>query len=154
MAPPASRRSVVAVEVRASESGPVLRGVILQEGRAATGGRAEVFSPGAVHWPDDGIALRLQHLGPEAARALPRRDPNGELYISTPSTPEILRAIEQDGRRYLKRRIPPGADHHYSRGRARASARVMMVTGAALVTIPVCSQATAEIRSRLRRVWL
>ena len=39
MAPPASRRSVVAVEVRASESGPVLRGVILQEGRAATGGR-------------------------------------------------------------------------------------------------------------------
>ena len=90
MAPPASRRSVVAVEVRASESGPVLRGVILQEGRAATGGRAEVFSPGAVHWPDDGIALRLQHLGPEAARALPRRDPNGELHISTPATPEII----------------------------------------------------------------
>ena len=36
---------VVPVELREADDGPMLRGVVLQEGRAARGGRAEVFTP-------------------------------------------------------------------------------------------------------------
>ena len=42
------------VEVREAERAgyePTLRGVMLTEGRAASGGRAEVFAPGSVSWP-------------------------------------------------------------------------------------------------------
>ena len=39
---------VVPVEVRESDGGPMLRGTVIQEGRAATGGRAELFSPFSV----------------------------------------------------------------------------------------------------------
>ena len=62
---------VVPVELREADDGPMLRGVVLQEGRAAAqGGRAEVFAPLSVVWPSDGIALRGEHRG---ARAGPRR---------------------------------------------------------------------------------
>ena len=53
----------VAAEVREADDGPMLRGVVLQEGRAAQGGRAEVFSPFSVMWPADGIKLLGAHRG-------------------------------------------------------------------------------------------
>ena len=46
---------VVPVELREASDGPMLRGIVLQEGRAAQGGRAEVFAPFSVVWPALGI---------------------------------------------------------------------------------------------------
>ena len=65
---------IVPVEVREADDGPKLRGVVLQEGRAAQGGRAEVFAPFSVVWPSDGISLLGEHRGAELARAS-RPDP-------------------------------------------------------------------------------
>ena len=59
---------IVPVEVREADDGPKLRGTILQEGRAAQGGRAEVFAPGSVVWASGGIALLGEHRGAELAR--------------------------------------------------------------------------------------
>ena len=45
-------------ELELRQEGRELVGVILQEGRAATGGLAEVFAPnGSVEWPADGIDI-------------------------------------------------------------------------------------------------
>ena len=83
----------VAVELRDSESGPVLHGVILQEGRAGRR-RRELFAPGSVAWPPEGIAIRTAHLGPTEATAIPTREPTGEIRISAPATPAIVAAVK------------------------------------------------------------
>ena len=83
---------IVAAEVREADEVPTLRGAILQEGRAAQGGRAEVFSPFSVMWPADGIKLLGAHRGAELARAVPTRDADGSIRIETRATPEIIAA--------------------------------------------------------------
>ena len=82
----ATLQYVVPVEVRDADDGPLLTGTILQEGRAAQGGRAESFSPFSVVWPHDGIALRGEHRGSELARVVPTRDPDGSLRVETRAT--------------------------------------------------------------------
>ena len=62
---------VIPVELREASDGPKLRGTILQEGRAAKGGRAELFAPGSVVWASDGIALLAEHRGAELAARRP-----------------------------------------------------------------------------------
>ena len=42
------------LELRSTDEGPRLTGIILQEGRAATGGRAELFTLGALSWDASG----------------------------------------------------------------------------------------------------
>ena len=49
------------VEIRAE--GEHLHGQILQEGRAATAGRAELFAPGSITWPADGVRILDKHHG-------------------------------------------------------------------------------------------
>ena len=142
----------IAVECRASESGPVLDGVVLQEGRAATGGRAEVWAPGAAVWPSNGIAIRGEHLGPEIGRALPERRANGEIAISTPATPAILAAVEQRGCRFLSVEFYSVREVR-TRGGVREIQRAM-IDAAALVTDPEYDQARAEVRERRRKLWL
>ena len=78
----------VELELREESDGPRLRGTILQEGRAGVS-RAELFAPNSVIWPQDGIAIRLEHRGREVARAIPTRYPGGEIRIDTPATPEL-----------------------------------------------------------------
>ena len=74
------------------EAGERLTGVILQEGRIASE-RLELFIPGALVWPDEGIALRTEHRGLEVGRAIPSRLPNGEIRISVKASPEIREAF-------------------------------------------------------------
>ena len=69
------------VEVRESASGPMLHGVLIQEGRAASV-RPEVFAPGSLVWASDGVAIRAKHLGVEDSRAIPTREANGEIRIA------------------------------------------------------------------------
>ena len=141
---------VVPVEVRESADGPWLKGTILQEGRAAQGGRAEVFSPLSVVWPSDGVALLGEHHGPELARAVPTRDADGSLRIETPATQPILAAFAT--RKYFSVEF-----HAIQEVRTKGGVREItraLVDAAALVASPEYPNVRAEVRASRRRVWL
>ena len=141
---------VVPVELREADEGPMLRGIVLQEGRASQGGRAEVFAPLSVVWPSDGIALLGEHRGAALAHAVPVREVDGSLRIETQATPAILEAFAT--RKYFSVEF-----HAISEVRTKGGVREItraLVDAAAMVSSPEYSQATAEVRARQRRVWL
>ena len=142
---------VCPVEIREADAGPLLSGTILQEGRAAQGGRVEVFAPGSVVWPADGIAVLGEHRGAELGRAVPTRDADGSLRIETPATPEILAA-------YATRKFFSVEFHSIREVRTAGGIREIqraLVDGAALVSSPEYPNVKAEIRARSRRRgWL
>ena len=147
--PVATLSYVVPVEVREADDGPMLRGAILQEGRAAHGGRAEVFAPLAVVWPSDGIALLGEHRGSELARAVPTRDADGSLRIETRATPAILAA-------YATRKYFSVEFHALAEIRTAGGVREIqraLIEAAALVPNPEYPGVRAEVRSTRRRVW-
>ena len=139
------------VEVRESASGPMLHGVLIQEGRAATV-RAEVFAPLSLVWASDGIALRAKHLGVEDSRAVPTRESNGEIRIAAPASPAIVAAFNE-GRKFLSIEF-----HAVQETRSKSGVREIQqafLPGAALVADPEYKQARAEVRARrLMKVWL
>ena len=147
-----SERLTFTVECRSSEDGPMLRGVILAEGRAARGGRAEVFAPGALLWPDSGIAIRTEHRGRAEVSTVPTREPGGEIRISAPATPAIVAAVKA-GRGHMS------VEFHALR-EVRTAGGVREIEraycdAAALTDSPEYEQSAAEIRSKnRRRVWL
>ena len=142
---------VVPVELREADEGPTLHGVVIQEGRAAQGGRAESFSPLSVVWPATGIALLAEHRGAALAHAVPVRDADGSIRIQTPATPAIREAYET--RKYFSIEF-----HAISEVRTTAGVREItraLVDAAALVGSPEYVQATAEVRTRsCHKVWL
>ena len=138
------------VEVRESATGPVLRGVLIQEGRAASV-RAEVFAPLSLVWASEGVAIRAEHRGVEVARAIPTREANGEITIETPASAALVAAFNE-GRKFLSIEF-----HAVQETRSAAGVREIQqafLPGAALVADPEYVQATAEVRSKQRRVWL
>ena len=147
---PETLKYVVPVEVRESDDGPWLKGSILQEGRAAQGGRAEVFSPFSVVWPSNGLAILGEHHGPELARCIPTREADGSLRIETRATPDILTAYET--RRYFSVEFRAIAEIRTAGG-IREIQRAL-VDAAALVASPEYPNVEAEVRSSRRRVWL
>ena len=140
-----------AVELRGDDA-PKLHGVIIAEGRAAAGGRAEVFAPGSVVWPKGGIGISTQHLTPPVARGVPERDAaSGEIRIAVDATPEIRAAVAA-GKRHMSVEFYPLAEK-----RTRAGVREIrraLVDQAALVSEAEYEQATAEIRAKRPRRWL
>ena len=141
---------VVPVELREADDGPMLRGVVLQEGRAAQGGRAEVFTPLSVVWPADGIALRGEHRGSELARVMPTRDTDGSLRVETRATTAILAAYKT--RRYFSVEFHALAEVRTAGG-VREIQRALL-EAAALVPNPEYPNVRAEVREQRRRVWL
>ena len=140
------------VEVRDSDSGPQLHGTMLQEGRAASGGRAEVFAPGSVSWPSEGVGILTDHLVDPETWAHPVRQPDGRLTIRTRATAAIRKAVEA-GRRYMSVEFVP-LEERRTKGGVREVLRAF-VTAAALVDSPEYDTTAAEVRSRKRRrVWL
>ena len=138
------------VEVRESETGPMLRGTVLQEGRAAQGGRLESFAPLSVVWPSSGIAVLGEHRGAALAHAVPVREADGSLRIETPATPAILAA-------FATRKFFSVEFHAISEVRTKAGVREItraLVEAAAMVESPEYQQAVAEVRSTRRKVWL
>ena len=138
------------IELRESEGGPVLHGCLIQEGRAASA-RAEVFAPGSLVWSATGIALRAEHLGGEDSRAVPTREPNGEIRIAAPASAALVAAFNE-GRKFLSIEF-----HSLKETRSAAGVREIQqafLPGAALVADPEYKQARAEVRARQRRVWL
>ena len=147
---PETVQYVVPVELREAKDGPMLRGVVLQEGRAAKGGRAELFTNFSVIWPVNGLALLAEHRGAELARAVPIRDADGSLRISTPATAPILAA-------YASRKFFSVEFHAIREVRTAGGVREIqraLVDAAALVESPEYPNVKAEIRASERRVWL
>ena len=139
-----------AVEVRESATGPVLHGVLIQEGRAASA-RAEVFAPLSLVWASTGIAIRAKHLGMEDSRAIPTREANGEIRIAAPASAAIVAAFNE-GRRFLSIEF-----HALQETRSKSGVREItqaFLPGAALVSDPEYKQARAEVRAKRRRIWL
>ena len=140
------------IELRETEGRkPRLHGVILQEGRAAAGGRAELFAPGSVTWPESGISIRAAHRGAEEVRAVPVREPNGEIRISAVATPAIVEAV-RGGKDRMSVEFFALQEHRTAAGVREIE--TALVSGAALTDRPEYEQAAAEVRSkRGRRVW-
>ena len=81
---------------------------------------------------------------------MPTRDADGSLRIETPATPAILEA-------YASRKFFSVEFHAISEVRTKGGVREItraLVDAAAMVASPEYTQATAEIRSKRRRVWL
>ena len=138
------------VEVRESETGPMLHGVLIQEGRAASV-RAEIFAPFSLVWGSEGVAIRATHLGAEDSRAIPTRSPNGEIRIAAPASAAIVAAFNE-GRRFLSIEF-----HALKETRSKSGVREIQqafLPGAALTSTPEYLQTGAELRSKRRRVWL
>ena len=138
------------VEVRESASGPQLVGILIQEGRAASV-RAEVFAPLSLVWASEGVAIRAEHRGVEVTRAIPTREASGEIRIATPAPPAIVAAFNE-GRRFLSIEF-----HSLQETRSAAGVREIQsafLPGVALVADPEYKQASAEVRSKRRRVWI
>ena len=91
------------VELREAKDGPMLRGILIQEGRVASE-RKEIFAPLSLVWASDGIALRAKHLGVEDSRAIPTREANGEIRIAAPASAALVAAFNE-GRRFFEHRI-------------------------------------------------
>ena len=144
------------VEVReASRPGyePTLHGIMIQEGRAASGGRREVFAPGSVEWPSQGVAVLTEHRGRMETRGQVIRQRDGRLTLTARATDAIRTAVEA-GKRFMSVEFR-ALDERTTKGGVREVLRAF-VDAAALVAAPEYDTTAAEVRSerRMRRVWL
>ena len=143
------------VEVREAERPgyePTLRGTMLTEGRAASGGRREVFAPGSVEWPSEGVAVRTEHRGEAETRAQVIRQRDGRLTITGRAT-EAIQAAVAAGRRFMSVEFLAREERTTSGG-VREILRAF-VDAAALTARPEYDTTAAEVRSRgRRRIWL
>ncbi|MCY4360809.1 MAG: hypothetical protein OXE42_01290 [Gammaproteobacteria bacterium] len=140
------------IEIRQAAEGGELHGVMLTEGRAASGGRAELFAPGSVQWPSEGVEIAPGHKLPSETRAHPVRQRDGSLTLRTRAT-DALRAAVQAGRRFMSVEFH-ALEERTTAGGVREILKAYAVR-AALVPNPEYDVTAAEIRSkRGRRVWL
>ena len=149
-------RRTFEVEIRESSRPgyePSLHATILQEGRASSDpGIQEVFTPGSVQWPSEGIAIMTEHRGRVETRAQPVRARDGRITIRARATDAIKAAVAAGATR-------ASIEFHALESRRTGSGirEVIqaLVTGAALTSQPAYDSTRAEIRSKRRmRVWL
>lgn len=133
------------VEIREAAEGPTLYGTLITEGRAASGGRAEVFAPGSVEWPTEGVGVLLAHRAAPKIRAIPERQPDGRITVQAPATPEIRVAVD-GGQRYMSVEFHSLAERT-TRGGVREVLRAL-VPSVALVADPEYDTTSAEVRQR------
>ena len=136
------------VELREAEDGPMLHGVLIQEGRAASV-RPEVFAPRSLVWAGDGIALRAKHLGAEDSRAIPTREANGEIRIAAPASKAIVAAFNE-GRKFLSIEFNSLKETRTAAGVREILLRVPC-RARPLSPIQSTSKRRAEVRARQRR---
>lgn len=132
------------VEIRQSEGGTHLYGVLIQEGRAARR-RREVFAPGAVQWPSDGVGILTRHHGEAEVRGVPQREADGRITIKVRAT-EAIRAAVEAGRRFMSVEF-----HSLQERRTEGGVREILralVPDVALVASPEYDMTAAEVRRR------
>ena len=130
-------------ELELRQEGRELVGVIVQEGRAATGGRAELFSPNSVTWPADGIDILPEHRAAGEVKVIPEREDDGRISIRAAAT-DALRRAYAEGRKYLSVEFHAVSAVH-TRGGVREIQKAL-VLAAAMVKTPEYNMAVAEIR--------
>ena len=148
----------IEIEIR-EQSGkePTLFGTMIQEGRASVGGLRELFAPGAIEWPSEGVGIMTEHRGAIEVRGQVIRHRDGKLTLTARATDKIRKAVA-DGKRFmsvefqaLKERTTAGGIREIERA---------LVSNAALVRQPEYGQTAAEVRSqaadikRRAGVWL
>ena len=141
-----------AVELRETDGGPVLHGVLLTEGRAASGRRLELFAPGAAVWPAEGVEIRTVHLGPTEAVAVPVRH-GAEIRVAVPATPALVSAVRA-GRNQMSVEFFPLMETRTASGVREVEHA--LITGATVTDRAEYTQTRAELRDRRRKValWL
>jgi len=146
-----------AIELRADESRQSpgrLRGTILETGRVASD-RREVFTPGSVQWPSNGIRLLSEHRGRQVMRVQPVVDGSAiRIDAPLPDTSlgrEVAAEIRSGRKSGLSVEFYATREERVSGVREIQSA---LVDAAAVVESPAYVQARAEIRQRRRRAWL
>lgn len=145
-------RHSFAVEVREAAPGRRrLHGVMVREGRAATGGRAELFAPGSISTPAEGVGIQIGHHTKVETRAQAIRNRSGEVVVSGDATPAIVDAIA-NGARWLSVEFH-ALEERTTIGGVR-EILAAFVPRAALVSNPEYQHAAAEVRSKKRRLWL
>ena len=132
----------------------VLQGIIIQEGRAARGGRAEVFAPGSCIWRPRGVELRNVHSSSPKSRilghVLPTRDADGNIRFEEPLTPTLRTFAERANGLSLE--FVPLTEHRTAAG-VREIEQALVVA-VAFTKRPEYWQAKAEMRaSRRERRW-
>ena len=138
-------RRTAPIEIREAEGGPNLYGVMLQEGRAARR-RRELFAPGAVEWPSDGVGILTRHYGEAVVRAVPEREADGRITIKARAT-EAIREAVASGRRFMSVEFHALRERR-TEGGIREVLRAL-VPDVALVREPEYGQAAAEVRRGL-----
>ncbi len=142
----------IPVEIREADGdGPRLHATILQEGRAARGGRAELFAPGSVDWPSNGIGITTRHHGSVETRAVPVRMPDGSIEIAARATPAIVDAV-RGGRDRMSVEFRALREHRTAGGVREIESA--LVDRAALTDDPEYHQTAAELRERRRWLWI
>lgn len=141
------------VELREADSArPRLFGTMITEGRASSGSRAELFAPGSVQWPTEGVGIQTRHHGNVEVRAQPVRHQDGRIEVRAAATAGIRAAIAA-GAKFMS------VEFVSLRERVtKAGVREILeafVPRATLTDSPEYDSTAAELRSRKRRrVWL
>lgn len=144
-------RIIVPVSIRERKGGMIIQ--LIQEGRAATGGRTELFAPGSLIWDSTGIAVRTRHHAPSVGRAFPRRGEAGEISISIQRIPELVERYEQGARHASVEFV--ALEERTTQGGIREVQKALL-TGVALTDNPEYDTSGVELRTRARRMipWL
>ena len=135
------------IELRAATDSPGrIVGTILQMGRVA-GDRREVFTPGSVEWPSNGIRLLAEHRGRQVMRVQPTVD-GSEIRLDSPLPDTALgREVASEIRSGRKRGL---SIEFVSTSEATVAGvrevRAALVDAAAVVASPAYDQARVEVR--------
>ena len=147
-----------AIELREDstrESPGRIQGVLIELGRVA-GDRREVFTPGSIRWPANGIRLLAEHRGRMVTRFEPLVE-GSEIRIDHPLPDTTLgREVAAEVRAGRKGGL---SVEFYATDEARVQGvrevRGALVDAAAVVESPAYQQARVEVRGRRRRrLWL
>ena len=144
-----------AIELRAAADSPGrITGTVLEMGRVA-GDRRELFTPGSVQWPANGIRLLAEHRGRQVMRITPTVEGAAiRVDAALPDTAigrEVAAEIRSGRKRGLSVEFFP-SDEQVVQGVREV--RAALVDAAAVVATPAYDQARVEVRQRRARWWL
>ncbi|MDE2901752.1 MAG: hypothetical protein OXP73_01855 [Chloroflexota bacterium] len=133
------------VEIREADGrDPMLYGIMLQEGRAASRSRRELFTPMSVQWPADGVGVVTEHLGKVESRGQVIRHRDGRLEVTAPATPAIVEAVRNHGKRFMSVEFVAVAQAQLQNGVREI--RRALVDVVALTRNPEYRMTSAELR--------
>ena len=152
-----TREIRAALEIRGDEGSPGrLVGTLIETGRVA-GDRREIFTPGSVRWPSNGLRLLAEHRGRQVMRFVPKVE-GTEIRIDHPLPDtalgrEVAAEIRAGRKRGLSVEFFPTDEAQVQGVR---EVRGALVDAVAVVESAAYKQARVEVRHRAgrRRVWL